>query len=385
MKKIKPARFIQYVEIVLFASVLLFFMITTAPKVLHKAMDDYDSPEFAGFSAELPQLQTFFKENLILKNNLTDFASASDVAFSRIFTDNYHYLKDKNGMVFHLRNDIYEPEWIEDIVRIKQYVQEKSYDTKIVYVQNPLRIMTESDYKPYEFTNVDEYAKRAKDILDDGNVPILSVQGDNDTYFVTDMHATTDSQVDAMRQIAEYLEANEGIAFSYKELIDIHNADLYDDNSYRFVGGYCRSIGANYTKKDTFHLYLPKFDTNYAIDFVNTGVHVEGSFAETLTRIPETYDMYSYWITNMAYYGQSIYRIKNTLLDGEPRVLFVMDSAPMTGICYLSTICSEVCVYDPRFTGDNPDRDWLKEHIGEYDAVIFDTLENSMDYENIFD
>ena len=72
-------------------------------------------------------------------------------------------------------------------------------------------------------------------------------------------------------------------------------------------------------------------------------------------------------------------------MEGEPKVLIIMDSAPMTGICYLSAICSEVCVYDPRFSEGDSDRVWLKEHLNDYDVVLFDTLENSMDDQNIFD
>ncbi len=385
MKERKPVYFLQIAEIILFVGILTFFMAKTAPKVLHKAMNDYESAEFAGWSNELPQLQSHFKENLVLKNDLTDLASVFDVAFARIFTDNYNYLKDTNGIVYHLRNDITEPEWLDDIVRIQAYVDENQLDTKLVYVQNPLRIDTAVHYRPHEFTNVDEYKERAKYILDAGGVDILNIEGQPDTYFITDMHATTDAQVDAMRQIVEYLETQKGLQFRYKDLLDIQNPDLYEKSSYRFIGGYCRSIGGYYTQKDTFNLYLPLFSTDYVIDFKNTGVQVTGNFADALVRIPEEYDSYSYWITNMAYYGQSVYSIKNTTMEGEPKVLIIMDSAPMTGICYLSAICSEVCVYDPRFSEGDSDRVWLKEHLNDYDVVLFDTLENSMDDQNIFD
>lgn len=385
MKERKPVYFLQIAEIILFVGILTFFMAKTAPKVLHKAMNDYESAEFAGWSNELAQLQAHFKENLALKNDLTDLASASDVAFARIFTDNYNYLKDTNGVVYHLKNDIKEPELINDIVQIQQYVDDNDLDTKLVYVQNPLRIDTAVHYRPNEFTNVDEYKERAKDILDAGDVDILNIEGQTDTYFVTDVHATTDAQIDAMRQIVEYLETQKGLQFRHQDLLDIQNPDLYEKSSYQFIGGYCRSIGGYYTKKDTFNLYLPRFSTDYVIDFKNTGVQITGNFADALVRIPEEYDSYSYWITNMAYYGQSVYSIKNTMMEGEPKVLFVMDSAPMTGICYLSTICSEVCVYDPRFSEGDSDRVWLKEHLKDYDVVLFDTLENCMDDQNIFD
>lgn len=385
LKERKSVYFLQIAEIILFVGILTFFMAKTAPKVLHKAMNDYESTEFAGWSNELPQLQSHFKENLVLKNDLTDLASVFDVAFARIFTDNYNYLKDTNGIVYHLRNDITEPEWLDDIVRIQAYVDENQLDTKLVYVQNPLRIDTAVHYRPHEFTNVDEYKERAKYILDAGGVDILNIEGQPDTYFITDMHATTDAQVDAMRQIVEYLETQKGLQFRYKDLLDIQNPDLYEKSSYRFIGGYCRSIGGYYTQKDTFNLYLPLFSTDYVIDFKNTGVQVTGNFADALVRIPEEYDSYSYWITNMAYYGQSVYSIKNTTMEGEPKVLIIMDSAPMTGICYLSAICSEVCVYDPRFSEGDSDRVWLKEHLNDYDVVLFDTLENSMDDQNIFD
>lgn len=385
LKERKSVYVLQIAEIILFVGILTFFMVKTAPKVLHKAMNDYESAEFAGWSNELAQLQAHFKENLALKNDLTDLASASDVAFARIFTDNYNYLKDTNGVVYHLQNDIKEPELINDIVQIQQYADENDFDTKLVYVQNPLRIDTAVHYRPHEFTNVDEYEQRAKDTLDAGGVDILDIEGQTDTYFVTDVHATTDAQVDAMRQIVEYLEAKKGLQFRHKDLLNIHNSDLYEKNSYQFIGGYCRSIGGYYTKKDTFNLYLPLFPTDYVIDFKNTGIQITGTFTDALVRIPEEYDSYSYWITNMAYYGQSVYSIKNTTMEGEPMVLFVMDSAPMTGICYLSAICSEVCVYDPRFSEGDSDRVWLKEHLKDYDAVLFDTLESSMDNQNIFD
>ena len=84
MKERKSVYFLQIAEIILFVGILTFFMAKTAPKVLHKAMNDYESAEFAGWSNELPQLQSHFKENLVLKNDLTDFASVFDVAFARI-------------------------------------------------------------------------------------------------------------------------------------------------------------------------------------------------------------------------------------------------------------------------------------------------------------
>lgn len=385
LDKTKKYYVIQIAEVVLFMGILIFFMVSTGPTVLRKVLDDYASEDFSGWSDELPALQSCFKENLALKDDLTDLASISDVTFSRIYTDNYTYLKDVNGMVYHLKNDNSEPELIHDVVSLQQFVNEQGLDTQILYVQNPLRIDTAVKYHPDDFTNVDEYAQRAKDILDSGNVKILNIKGASDTYFATDMHATTQSQVDAMNQIVEYIEKNSEIDFKYKNLLDINNSDLYDEKAYRFVGGYCRSIGGFYTRKDVFQLYMPRFDTDYVIDFFHTGAQVTGNFSDVLVKIPEKYDSRTYWITNMAYYGQSLYSIKNKTMNGEPKILFIMDSAPMSGICYLSTICSELCVYDPRFSEGDTDKKWLKEHIGDYDFVICDTLENSMDNMDIFD
>ncbi len=385
LDKRKKYHVIQITEIILFMGILIFFMAGTGPIVLRRALDDHASEDFSGWSDEVPALQSCFKENLVLKDNLTDLASISDVTFSRIYTDNYTYLKDVNGMVYHLKNDTSQPELIHDMVSLQQYVNEQGLDTRILYVQNPLRIDTAVKYHPNDFTNVDEYAQRAKEILDAGNVDILDIKETSNAYFATDMHATTQSQVDAMYQIAEYIEKNSEIDFQYKNLLDINNSDLYDKKAYHFVGGYCRSIGGFYTHKDIFRLYIPRFDTDYVIDFLNTGEQVTGNFSDVLVKIPEKYDSRTYWITNMAYYGQSLYSIKNRAMDGEPRVLFIMDSAPMSGICYLSTVCSELCVYDPRFSEGDADRKWLKEHIGDYDFVVCDTLENSMDYMDIFD
>ena len=156
LDKTKKYYVIQIAEIVLFMVILIFFMVSTGPTVLRKVLDDYASEDFSGWSDELPALQSCFKENLALKDDLTDLASISDVTFSRIYTDNYTYLKDVNGMVYHLTNDNSEPELIHDVVSLQQFVNEQGLDTQILYVQNPLRIDTAIKYHPDDFAKVEE-------------------------------------------------------------------------------------------------------------------------------------------------------------------------------------------------------------------------------------
>ena len=242
----------------------------------------------------------------------------------------------------------------------------------------------DSNFNLRDFNTTDEMAQRSYEILSPAAIDWLEIPQEKVTYFKSDMHADTESQVESMYVLVNYLEETYGITFENKELMNVYDTNLFTKTSYPLVGGYCRSIGKYFAGMDTFNLYIPNYKTDFSVKSYDDGIVRNGGF-EVLARIPDEIDDYTYWITVMGYYGYSMYKITNNGNPDGPKLAVVMDSSNLSGVCYLSLICSEVLVYDPRWSQDTRFSNRLKECVSEYDALVIDTIDNCLDSCSIYE
>lgn len=376
---------IKTLQIYCFLLVVTLLMITTMLKTYKKIIPMVKNIGTENVAESFSDIQDTFKSGIFAKAELADIASLGDKALCRIFGDNYSYLRDENGYIHKI--DDYQLFHILqlDMVDFRNRVRQRGNNIPFVYVQNPLRADLNSEYDLHAFTNTDNLADESYNILSEAGIDYLQINPEITTYFKTDMHADTISQIKAMAQIVDYLEGKYGINFQYKYLLDVENAELYDKEVYPMVGGYGRNMGAFFTDRDSFDRYIPKFDTSFTVDLIDSNVSATAPFNNMLIRVPEPFICWhSYWITEMAFYSHSLYRIVNNNIPDAPKLIMIMDSACLSGLPYLSMICSEILVFDPRFSDDIKFCNKVQAAIDDYDAVIVDTLNDCSDEFNIF-
>lgn len=140
-------------------------------------------------------------------------------------------------------------------------------------------------------------------------------------------------------------------------------ADNYNQIKYNqcYVGSEGIKTGIAYGGIDDFTLIYPKFTISY--NFYCT-MHVQyefnktGRFEEALLDISRLYkeDPYSEQRNKYSTYlfdNNSLKIIKNDLNTGGPKVVLIKDSFSLPLAAFLSTVCSEVQLIDPRhYKGD---------------------------------
>lgn len=373
-------------QTICFVAFLSILMLLSLPGIIPTSFRNIKNASLDNLSETLDSIQDDYKENLKYKTHFADIASLCDRGMMRIFGDNFQYLKDENGYLHKLGNHNLKIELPKDIIDLHSYALENGIDIPFLYIQNPLRVNLQSGFPLKDTSFMDELAQRSYDMLTTEGIPILEISTPVETtYFKTDMHANTLSQVAAMSEMIDFLEDHSDIRFTNKDLLELENEKLYSKESYLLVGGYTRSIGQYFTDQDWFEMYTPLFDTSFTVEFLDFGVGNTGSFHEIVARYPENINDYTYWITSMVWYSHSLYKIVNNLNPEGPKIIIVGDSAALTGMSYLAMTCSELLIFDPRFSNDIKYANKVQMCMGDYDAVIFDTLENSMDEFSIFE
>lgn len=212
-----------------------------------------------------------------------------------------------------------------------------------------------------------------RDTLDDSGIAY------EDLFYATDHHWTTDTAFWAFTEVVDYLEENYEMDLDpddYYTDIANYNQVLYENG---FLGSLGRETGMAYSGVDDFNLIYPKFSTIYTYSasdafgaepvIMETNENFEGSlldmnvFYENTDLMEIESDKYlSYLYGN---YGYA--HIDNQTNDTGAKILIIKDSYFVPVAAFLSTVCSEVDLIDPRwYDGD------IEQYVADnnYDAVI---------------
>lgn len=288
---------------------------------------------------------------------------------------NFEVVKDKNGFLHYTyfaekSNPVYR--LVERTKAIKDGLKDKS--TKLIYMMPPDKYVESYSKLPYgiPYSYANETADVFLNLLKENNIDTIDLRKNltksgipnNQLFFKTDHHWTIQTAFWEYTQLVSALKTN------YKLNIDedgfYTNKDNYNFITYEnaAIGSMARKTGILYSGVDDFTLIYPKFATNYSY-YSKTGnqvTNLNGRFEEALLTVDPlrtNKDIYSLEADKYSSYlfgNQGIVHVLNKNNPNGPKVLFVKDSFTVPLAAFLSTVCSDVYLVDPRYyTGNIPD------------------------------
>jgi len=287
---------------------------------------------------------------------------------------NFEVVKDENGFLHYTYfaekpNPVYN--LMERTKALKAGLKDKS--TKLIYIMTPDKYVEGYSKLPYgiPYSYSNETADVFLKLLKENNIDTIDLRKNltksgipnNQLFFKTDHHWTIQTA------FWEYTQLVNTLKTKYKLNIDeggfYTNKDNYNFITYKnaAIGSMARKTGILYSGVDDFTLVYPKFATNYSY-YSKTGnqvTNLNGRFEEALLTVDPlrtNKDIYSLEADKYSSYlfgNQGIVHVVNKNNHNGPKVLFVKDSFTVPLAAFLSTVCSDVYLVDPRYyTGNIP-------------------------------
>lgn len=187
-------------------------------------------------------------------------------------------------------------------------------------------------------------------ILDSGIPP-------SQLFFKTDHHWTIETAFWGFGQLVQHLNEVIDLQLDPERFytdIENYNVIQYKDS---YIGSMGRKVGKYYAGVDDFSLIYPKFKTDYDFYYKNDleEKHLSGRFEDVLLAIyplnmeGDKYSPMKDKYFTYLYGNQPFVHIKNKEVTDGPKVLFIKDSLAVPLISFLSTLCSDIYLIDPRF------------------------------------
>ncbi|AWB45606.1 hypothetical protein DCC85_16330 [Paenibacillus sp. CAA11] len=243
--------------------------------------------------------------------------------------------------------------------------------TKLTYVMTPDKYVRGYSSLPkgipYNYNNetADQFLAQLKqdriDTLDLREGLLESGIPPEQLFFNTDHHWHIRTAFWGFEQLVKHMDE------MYKKPLDPEHfyTDISNYNviTYKdaFIGSLGRKTGKYYAGADDFDLIYPKFRTNYSFYF-KTGeltTNLSGRFEDALlTSYPLNYKGDEYGLNGDKYFtylygNQGLVHITNKDRPNGLKVMFVKDSLAVPMISFLSTVCSDIYLIDPRYYKDD--------------------------------
>lgn len=185
-----------------------------------------------------------------------------------------------------------------------------------------------------------------------------------DMFFKTDHHWKIRTAFWAFSQFVDYLNKTDNLSLdptNYYRNLSNYNIINYP-NSY--LGSMGRKTGTIYAGSDDFELIFPKFSTYYTYEcgYSSGTVTREGRFEDallstygfnsSLNPMDAQADKYETYLVSVNKQGH----IVNHNNPNGPKVVLVMDSYGLPFSAFLSTVCSEIWIIDPRQYKDDVEK-----------------------------
>lgn len=288
---------------------------------------------------------------------------------------NFEVVKDKNGFL-HYTFFAEKPNPVYKLVKrtkaLKEGLEDKN--TKLIYMMPPdkyIKGYTKLPYGiPYNYAN--ETADVFLKLLNENNVDTIDLRknldksgiSEDQLFFKTDHHWKTETAFFEFSQLVDIINKRYGLKINQDGFYT--NKNNYNFITYRdsYVGSMGRKTGIAYSGVDDFTLIYPKYKTNYSY-YSKTGTvetRLNGRFEEALLTVDPfrtskgTYSLEADKYSSYLFGNQGIVHVVNKDNSSGPKVLFVKDSVTVPLAAFLSTVCSDVYLIDPRyFTGNIPD------------------------------
>ncbi len=367
--------------VIFFVSIIVFLFTSTILKMPPILINILNESSDSDTKKITQKIENAYREIINKRNDLVDIYGFSQNLLNKKIIGNMDFYKDNNGVmqVFNL-DDEYK-NFYTRMLELKNTAD--SRNIPIMYVQAPSRVIDNYTETPEGFVNNENHNMDVLvDSLEKSSIPVIdyrkyiSESGDKNTiapqnvFFKTDLHMTTESELNLLNIVTEKLETEFDIKFENKE--QVLNKDNYKIKSYDFLGNYSRSSGRYFTDIDTFNIYHPKFDTDLQLMDENNMLLRQGNFESVVMNGYENssnINKYIYWVVNFAQYQKPCYEYVNLKNENAPRIMIVMDSLGLRMASYMVGVCSNLTIVDPRFDVGG---DCLSEKLmyRDYDAIV---------------
>ena len=342
--------------------------------------------------------ENIIDENIFMKDAFIELYGSMQYVQDKNEISNFSIVKDEMGKMHYS----YFANKKNDVNEIAQIAVDFGNDinntgANFVYLMPPdkevLGATTFSYGIPYPFRN--EEADDFLNVLKKNNIKFLDFRvnlldsgiKDSDLFYDTDHHWKTETAFWAFTQLVEYINYN------FEQEIDpdgfyrdINNYNQIEyENSY--LGSLGRKVGVSYGGIDDFTLIYPKFNTDYDFygqnEIMDYSMH--GPFKDSLLSFDaftSEYDLMNPKFDKyMSYLGGNLglVHIDNKLVKDGPKVLFIKDSLMVPVAAFLTTVCSDVDLIDPRhYNGDI--RQYAIENDYDYVFMSFSPPNLSSDF-----
>lgn len=288
---------------------------------------------------------------------------------------NFEVVKDNNGFLHYTffaqqANPVYN--LVKRTVAFKNGLKNKN--TKLSYLMPPDKFIkgyTKLPYGiPYSYAN--ETADSFLNLLKQNNVDTIDLRKNlnksgiqpDQLFYKTDHHWKTETAFYEFGQVVNTFNTKYGLKLDPNGFYT--NKQNYNFITYKdsYVGSMGRKTGITYSGVDDFTLIYPKFKTSYSF-YSKTGTQeskIQGRFEDTLLTVSPlrtqkgTYALESDKYSSYLFGNQGIVHVVNNDNPNGPKILFIKDSVTVPLAAFLSTVCSDVYLVDPRYyQGNIPD------------------------------
>lgn len=281
---------------------------------------------------------------------------------------NFEVVKDKQGFMHYTffgfqENPVYE--LAERTQAFKDGLKNK--DTKFMYLMPPdkyIRGYSELPKGiPYNYAN--ETADNFLELLREKEIDIIDTREnlkysgipESELFFKTDHHWRTETVFWEFGELVNELNNRYGMNLDptgYYRDKENYNFITYEDS---FLGSMGRKTGVAYGQLDDFTLIYPKFKTSYSYYAETKGakMQLEGRFEEALLTVSPfrtkkgIYSLEGDKYSSYLFGNRGIVHVTNKDNPDGPKILFVKDSFSVPLAAFLSTVCSDVYLVDPRY------------------------------------
>lgn len=320
------------------------------------------------FADIISDTEELVEENAAFRYEAVDAFGYLQLIMGKKEENNFEVIKDQNDFL-HYTYFGTEAKDVSDLAdKFYQYTERvENPNTEVIYVMTPDKVIPGytvfAKGLPYNYAN--ETADGFLADLDKRDVAYIDLRkriqnagiSDENLFFKTDHHWTIETAFLGFSILVQELTQRYKLPIEkqeyYTDLANYH-AITYEDS---FIGTMGRKTGVLYSGMDDFTLIYPKFETGYTYE-VDTGeaaFSIVGDFKKALLNPdPFEYEGGKYDVEADKYaaylYGNQAYaHITNDKVKDGPKVLFVKDSFMLPLASFLSTVCSDVYLVDPRY------------------------------------
>lgn len=311
------------------------------------------------------------------KNTIVNFYGLAEKFMGRRASNDRIYYRDSSN-IMHIDRGIHDfTSFYKDNAWLSNYCREKNIPYLVVQVPEKGQYGDEYSQKVDKECTTGYIEKLRAEIYSNNDLYIDSFElfknhnlVDKDIFFKTDFHCTTLAELTELEEIIKVLQSKGVNFYNSQNVLDFENSNLYEKTTRRFIGNLSSQYGEWYAGTDDFVYYLPKYETDMQRINKDGVVYKSGEFRNSmLNGLLEDNKNWKYFVIDYLDWPEPYYEIYNNLAEKGPNILVFIDSQSMRAVTYLSLMCGNVTVLDPRyFNAENNYFDKIKNKA--YDAII---------------